>query len=167
MAPPNDPRRPYKRQAISDQQRRREIALQAQSTRRADAQARARALASSLITTQAPPADDHRHKDAEEDGEEVEHTVADVAAAASKLRGSDARRWFARQIMLPEWMVDAPPHLARDWSVTPSLSNYPSKCNLIYLKHYCFSCSRLIFSLSTLPCCVQSFEHLTIRVHLS
>lgn len=136
MAPPNDPRRPYKRPAISDQQRRRELALQAQSARRADAQARARALASSLITTQAPPAADHHLEDAHEEEVEEEHTVADVAAAASKLRGSEARRWFARQVMLPEWMVDAPPHLACDWSVIPSFSNYLSKCNLI---HYCLA----------------------------
>ncbi|CAO2207680.1 unnamed protein product [Urochloa humidicola] len=117
MAPPPEPRRPYKRPAISDQQRRRELALQAQSARRADAQACARALASSLLTTQTPPAepDAHRHEEDEHE-EEQEHTVADVATAA-KLRGSDARRWFARQIMLPEWMVDAPPHLASDWHV--------------------------------------------------
>nr|TKW12884.1 hypothetical protein SEVIR_5G064700v2 [Setaria viridis]TKW12887.1 hypothetical protein SEVIR_5G064700v2 [Setaria viridis] len=118
MAPPPEPRRPYKRPAISDQQRRRELALQAQSSRRADAQARARALASSLLTTPTPPAAAHRHEEEDEhEEEEQEHTVADVAAVASKLRGSEARRWFARQIMLPEWMVDAPPHLASDWHV--------------------------------------------------
>nr|CAB3472610.1 unnamed protein product [Digitaria exilis] len=117
MAPPPEPRRPYKRPAISDQQRRRELALQAQSARRADAQARARALASSLLTTPTPPAATHRHEEEHEEEEEQEHTVADVAASASKLRGSEARRWFARQIMLPEWMVDAPPHLASDCTV--------------------------------------------------
>jgi snurportin-1 len=119
MAPPPEPRRPYKRPAISDQQRRRDLALQAQSARRADAQARARALASSLLTTPTPPAATHRHEEEDEHEEEEEHghNIADVAAAASKLRSSDARRWFARQIMLPEWMVDAPPHLASDWSV--------------------------------------------------
>ncbi|PAN31686.1 hypothetical protein GQ55_5G442200 [Panicum hallii var. hallii] len=119
MAPPPEPRRPYKRPAISDQQRRRDLALQAQSARRADAQARARALASSLLTTPTPPAATHRHEEEDEHEEEEEHghNIADVAAAASKLRSSDARRWFARQIMLPEWMVDAPPHLASDWHV--------------------------------------------------
>ncbi|KAL6890581.1 hypothetical protein ACP4OV_008836 [Aristida adscensionis] len=122
MAPPHDPRRPYKRPAISDQQRRRELALQAQSARRADAQARARTLASSLLAAApAAPAATHDHDEGEDherdEEEEEEHTVADVAAAAAKLRGSDARRCFARQIMLPEWMVDAPPHLARDWHV--------------------------------------------------
>lgn len=107
MAPPPESRRPYKRPAISDQQRRRELALQAQSARRADAQARARALASSLLPEEVEDEPEAEHN----------HTVADVAAAASKLRGSDARRWFARQIMLPEWMVDAPPCLASDWHV--------------------------------------------------
>lgn len=131
MAPPPEPRRPYKRPAISDQQRRRELALQAQSARRADAQARARALATSLLTTQTPAAvtsSPHEEEvDEHEEEEEHEHdlTVAGVAAAAaaSRLRGSDARRWFARQIMLPEWMVDAPPHLATDWFVRPYLSS--------------------------------------------
>ena len=117
MAPPPEPRRPYKRPAISDQQRRRELALQAQSARRADAQARARALASSLLTTPTPPAATDRHGEEEEEEHEEEEHGHTVAAAASKLRGSDARRWFARQIMLPEWMVDAPPRLASDWSV--------------------------------------------------
>jgi hypothetical protein len=35
--------------------------------------------------------------------------------------GSDVRPWFTRQIMLPEWMVNAPPYLTLNWSVTPSL----------------------------------------------
>jgi hypothetical protein len=30
-----------------------------------------------------------------------------------KLHKSDAHRWFACHIRLPEWMVDAPPHLAQ------------------------------------------------------
>lgn len=39
--------------------------------------------------------------------------------SASKLRGAAARRWFARQLMLPEWMVDIPPNLNPDWFVFP------------------------------------------------
>jgi hypothetical protein len=108
MAPP-PPHRPYKRPAISDQQRRRDLALQAQSARRADAQARARSLANSLLSPSSAAADTAVEGDSERDHEPT------VAEAASKLRGSDARRWFARQIMLPEWMADAPPHLATDW----------------------------------------------------
>ncbi|KAM3346922.1 hypothetical protein ACQJBY_021108 [Aegilops geniculata] len=122
MAPPqHDPRRPYKRPAISDQQRRRDSALQTQSARRADAQARARSLANSLLSPQpsSPAASDQPPPSPEaRDGSGHDPTVADVASAAAKLRGPDQRRWFARQIMLPEWMVDAPPHLARDWHVS-------------------------------------------------
>jgi hypothetical protein len=137
MAPTPEPRRPYKRPAISDQQRRRELALQAQSARRADAQARARALATSLLTTRAPTAatsrdeeeEEYEHEEEEEERELTASGVA-AAAAASRLRGSEARRWFARQVMLPEWMVDAPPHLATDWSVL-----YLSFC-LVYLSAY-------------------------------
>lgn len=119
MAPPqHDPRRTYKRPAISDQQRRRDSALQTQSARRADAQARARSLANSLLSPQpsSPTASDLPPPSPEaRDGRGHDPTVADVASAAAKLRGPDQRLWFARQIMLPEWMVDAPPHLARDW----------------------------------------------------
>jgi len=146
MAPPPEPRRPYKRPAISDQQRRRELALQAQSARRADAQARARALASSLLTTPTPPAATDRHGEEEEYQEEEHgHTVADVAAASSKLRSSDARRWFACQIMLPEWMVDAPPRLASDWSVPSFFS--PTSPLLIYSIYYCL----LLYSPPKIP----------------
>jgi hypothetical protein len=62
-----------------------------------------------------------------------------AAFSIGKLRKSDARQWFACHILLPKWMVDAPPHLARDWFIAPSLSNYPPKCNFIYLMHYYFS----------------------------
>uniref|UniRef100_A0ACD5X106 Uncharacterized protein n=1 Tax=Avena sativa TaxID=4498 RepID=A0ACD5X106_AVESA len=116
MAPSHhDPRRPYKRAAISDQQRRRDSALRTQSARRADAQARARSLANSLLSPPSSSSNDQPVPSPEAHGDEP--AVADVATAAAKLRGPDQRRWFARQIMLPEWMVDAPPHLARDWHV--------------------------------------------------
>jgi hypothetical protein len=137
---------------------RRSPTSKAQSARRADAQARARALAlaSSLITSQAPPAANRHYEDAHEEAEEVEHTVTDVTAAASKLRGSDARRWLARQIMLPEWMVDAPPHLSRDWSVTPSPSKLPVQMQFDLFDPLLFCCPRLISFSGTLP------YHLTI-----
>ncbi|PNT69962.1 hypothetical protein BRADI_2g03710v3 [Brachypodium distachyon] len=117
MAPPqHDPRRPYKRAAISDQQRRRDFALQTQSARRADAQARARSLANSLLSPSYPPVDQApASPEANHDDRSHEPAVNEVATAAAKLRGPEGRRWFACQIMLPEWMVDAPPHLARDW----------------------------------------------------
>ncbi|XP_071680390.1 uncharacterized protein [Lolium perenne] len=114
MAPPqHDPRRPYKRATIFDQQRRRDSVLRTQSARRADSQARARSLANSLLSPASSSSDDQPPTSPEAHGDDP--AVAEVAAAASKLRGPDRRRWFARQIMLPEWMVDAPPHLARDW----------------------------------------------------
>ena len=114
MAPPqHDPRRPYKRTAISDQQRRRDSALHIQSSRRADAQARARSLANSLLSPPSSSSYDQPPSSPEAHGDEP--AVSDVAKAAAKLRGPDQRRLFARQIMLPEWMVDAPPHLASDW----------------------------------------------------
>lgn len=36
---------------------------------------------------------------------------------ASKLRGPEARRWFAKQLMLPEWMIDVPDGLSDHWCV--------------------------------------------------
>ncbi|CAL9764468.1 unnamed protein product [Musa acuminata subsp. burmannicoides] len=54
----------------------------------------------------------------EADLTESEAPVRDLnVAQASKLRGREARRWFAHQLMLPEWMIDIPPHLDRDWYV--------------------------------------------------
>lgn len=34
---------------------------------------------------------------------------------ASKLKGSEARKWFSKQLMLPEWMIDVPDRLSEDW----------------------------------------------------
>ncbi|PON72142.1 hypothetical protein TorRG33x02_252620 [Trema orientale] len=34
---------------------------------------------------------------------------------ASKLRDLEARKWFARQLMLPKWMIDVPDRLPHDW----------------------------------------------------
>ena len=34
---------------------------------------------------------------------------------AAGLKGRKAQDWFKQQFMLPEWMVDVPPHLNRDW----------------------------------------------------
>ncbi|KAJ6970758.1 snurportin-1 isoform X2 [Populus alba x Populus x berolinensis] len=87
MAPPQDTRRPFKRLAISDQQRRRDISLQRQAQSRRDAQHQARCLASYSEESGAPSQDlDVRH--------------------AAKLKGAEARKWFAKQLMLHEWMID-------------------------------------------------------------
>lgn len=169
MAPTPEPRRPYKRPAISDQQRRRELALQAQSARRADAQARARALATSLLTTRAPTAatsrdeEEYEHEEEEEERELTASGVA-AAAAASRLRGSEARRWFARQVMLPEWMVDAPPHLATDWSVlylSFCLVYLSAYANLLISVQYCLLAA-LFFSFKG-----ASFPHLPTNIHFN
>ncbi|CAI9093361.1 OLC1v1028848C1 [Oldenlandia corymbosa var. corymbosa] len=121
---PHELRRPFKRPAISDQQKRRDLSLLRQSQSRRDAQDRARRLASTIISFQSeqqlPDEIDPIELDVPESEPEPEHespiTIYDVRQA-SKLRGAEARRWFAKQLMLPEWMIDVPPNLATDWYV--------------------------------------------------
>ncbi|CAM9000637.1 unnamed protein product [Rhodiola kirilowii] len=36
---------------------------------------------------------------------------------ASRLKGPEARKWFAKQLMIPEWMIDVPDRLNHDWYV--------------------------------------------------
>ncbi|KAL6011047.1 hypothetical protein ACLOJK_001491 [Asimina triloba] len=117
---PLDTRRPYKRAAISDQQKRRELALLRQAQQRRDAQHHARKLASSVVSLQAQGHEADAAKPEEEPEKEVEEAAPrdlNVVQASKQLRGSAARRWFARQLMLPEWMVDVPPRLDSDWFV--------------------------------------------------
>ncbi|XXG78504.1 hypothetical protein AAC387_Pa08g2439 [Persea americana] len=119
---PHDLRRPFKRPAISDQQKRRELALLRQAQHRRDAQLQARTLASSIAFLQDQNPTHHLDQPISEPGAEPEpesepqHRDFNVVQA-SKLRGSEARNWFARQLMLPEWMIDVPPRLNRDWYV--------------------------------------------------
>ncbi|KAB1217366.1 Snurportin-1 [Morella rubra] len=128
---PHDLRRPFKRPAISDQQRRREISLQRQAQNRRDAQQHARCLASTLLYLQFPQAEPASEPELElesvpefqaEFGTELEVEFEasprefDIRQA-SKLKGSQARKWFAGQLMLPEWMIDVPDQLAQDWYV--------------------------------------------------
>ncbi|KAJ6842526.1 snurportin-1 [Iris pallida] len=115
---PHDLRRPFKRAAISDQQRRRDIALIRQSQHRSDSQNRARNLASSVVSLQPEPDPDPETLPGSESDKDPITKEMDVVEA-SRLKGSDARRWFARQLMLPEWMIDVPPNLDRDWYVFP------------------------------------------------
>ncbi|KAG6634950.1 snurportin-1 [Carya illinoinensis] len=122
---PHDLRRPFKRPAISDQQRRRELSLQRQAQNRRDAQQHARCLASTLIYLQSPHPESTSEPQVEVEDEVELETEPDPEALASeidirqasKLRGSQARKWFARQLMLPEWMIDVPDQLAQDWYV--------------------------------------------------
>lgn len=131
---PNELRRPYKRPAISDQQKRRELSLRRQEQSRRDAQLQARRLAStlfSLSSSQEPEQEETTGPDLDLASEppqpdprpanEPASSPADLdldVREASKLRGSEARKWFARQLMLPEWMIDVPDRLPQDWFVT-------------------------------------------------
>jgi hypothetical protein len=40
--------------------------------------------------------------------------IAGIVQSAG-LKGRKAQDWFKQQFMLPEWMVDIPSHLNRDW----------------------------------------------------
>ncbi|XP_068666128.1 uncharacterized protein [Aristolochia californica] len=114
---PTELRRPIKRPAISDQQKRRDVALLRQEQNRRDAQHHARTLASSVISL---PSQTDEPEPKVEEIEESPSLSRDLdVVEASKLRGFEARRWFARQLMLPEWMIDVPPRLAHDWYVFP------------------------------------------------
>ncbi|MBA0593103.1 uncharacterized protein LOC105764787 [Gossypium raimondii] len=121
---PHDIRRPFKRAAISDQQKRRELSLLRQAQNRRDAQQQARCLASSILSLQsAAPESQPEQSDIEletvpEAEPESEAFSKDLdVRQASKLRGPEVRKWFARQLMLPEWMIDVPDRLAQDWYV--------------------------------------------------
>ncbi|CAN6914513.1 hypothetical protein HID58_078149 [Brassica napus] len=120
---PHDLRRPFKRRPISDQQKRRDLSLLRQSQHRSDAQQRARNLASSVISLQSsssPDADPETlpepMPDVDTAGHESEASSFSIRQASS-LRGPEARKWFASQLMLPEWMIDVPENLSRDWYV--------------------------------------------------
>ncbi|KAK9090127.1 hypothetical protein Sjap_023304 [Stephania japonica] len=126
---PHELRRPFKRAAISDQQKRRELALLRQAQSRRDSQHHARCVASSILslhqtpeTPQSPPeplpAPESQLDAVEVERERGEEESRDFdARRASKLKGAEARQWFSRQLMLPEWMVDVPPRLTQDWYV--------------------------------------------------
>ncbi|KAF5730948.1 hypothetical protein HS088_TW19G00551 [Tripterygium wilfordii] len=128
MSPP-DHRRPIKRAAISDQQRRRDLTLLRQEQNRRDAQLHARCLASTVISLQShqsPESEPGPELDIEiepayeylREEEESGQTVKDLdVSRASRLKGAEARKWFARQLMLPEWMIDVPDRLSQDWFV--------------------------------------------------
>ncbi|KAL6536591.1 hypothetical protein OROGR_013163 [Orobanche gracilis] len=114
---PHDLRRPFKRAAISDQQRRRELSLQRQAQNRQNAQHQARCLAQTILSLQ---------NDSTGTEPEPEFGIVSLAEEqandfdvrqAARLRGPEARRWFAKQLMLPEWMIDVPDRLNTDWYV--------------------------------------------------
>jgi snurportin-1 len=131
------PRRHYKR-TVSDQQKRRELALQRQEQGRRDLQHHARQLALSAPNEEAVDAYreqpeefvenqvnvaglasedavfDYSERDEAEVGmEDAESSLGLLEGA--RLKGFRAREFFSRQLMLPEWMVDIPPYLKKDW----------------------------------------------------
>ncbi|KAJ4835783.1 hypothetical protein Tsubulata_027048 [Turnera subulata] len=129
---PHDVRRPFKRAAISDQQRRRDLTLERQAQSRRDAQNQARCLASTILSLQSQSTEpEHHHQNDIElapETEQEEHVASskdlDVRHAA-RLRGAEARKWFAGQLMLPEWMIDVPDRLSQDWHAHYQTGNTP------------------------------------------
>lgn len=163
MAGPHAPAgRVYKRNTISDQQKRRELALKRQSESRRDSQQHARRLAASALSLSSSseepvevnlrqeeelhvlpeqPLDeltisavnDHVDEDLPAQAKEEEEEEEEAASTApnwkrldgvgfqeaTRLKGAKARQWFAHQLMLPEWMIDIPPRLKREWYVLP------------------------------------------------
>ncbi|XP_073260888.1 uncharacterized protein [Populus alba] len=121
MAPPQDTRRPFKRLAISDQQRRRDISLQRQAQSRRDAQHQARCLASTVLSLQhqtTPEPEPNIELELVPEAEESGAPSQDLDVRhAAKLKGAEARKWFAKQLMLHEWMIDVPDRLSDDWYV--------------------------------------------------
>lgn len=143
------------KRVISDQQKRREIALQRQSQRRCDLQHHARQVVSFFVPSSSSSLfEDHNAVRVYQDGDtgnvEAKDNIGygnpaaracqledfdavldenqvtkdvqeddgvDSMLQATKLKGSKARDWFKQQFMLPEWMVDAPSHLRKDWYV--------------------------------------------------
>lgn len=124
---PHDLRRPFKRPAISDQQRRRELSLQRQAQNRRDAQHQARCLASSVLSLQSQcqttePVPELEIEFVPESETQPEQETAELTKdidirQASKLKGAEVRKWFASQLMLPEWMIDVPDRLSHDWYI--------------------------------------------------
>ncbi|XP_039026364.1 uncharacterized protein LOC120159936 [Hibiscus syriacus] len=117
-------RRPFKRAVISDQQKRRELSLLRQAQNRCNAQHQARCLASSILSLQSSaPESEPEQSDIEietvpETEYESENLSKDLdVRRASTLRGPEVRKWFARQLILPEWMIDVPDRLSQDWYV--------------------------------------------------
>ncbi|KAE8730917.1 Purple acid phosphatase 27 [Hibiscus syriacus] len=116
-------RRPFKRAVISDQQKRRELSLLRQAQNRCNAQHQARCLASSILSLQSSaPESEPEQSDIEietvpETEYESENLSKDLdVRRASTLRGPEVRKWFARQLILPEWMIDVPDRLSQDCS---------------------------------------------------
>ena len=86
-----------KRAAISDQQRRRKLSLQRQAQHRRDAQHQARCLASFLNPHSDPDPEPEPETTSETEPEPSDSPKELDIRHASKLKGAEARKWFARQ----------------------------------------------------------------------
>ncbi|CAK9229180.1 unnamed protein product [Sphagnum troendelagicum] len=109
------PPRVHKR-SISDQQRRREIALERQKQSRRDLQQHARQLASGF----SPPSSPSQWDDAAHDADCSHSSPGSKRKGileGTKLKGGKAREFYSQQLMLPEWMVDIPINLKKDWCI--------------------------------------------------
>lgn len=119
---PHDLRRPFKRPLVSDQERRRQQSLLRQAQNRLDAQRHARFLASTAFSlssssqTPEPETEPNHEPELQPQPEPHQNDELDVLEA-SKLKGAEARKWFAKQLMHPEWMIDIPENLTNDWFV--------------------------------------------------
>lgn len=115
---PHDLRRPFKRPLISDQERRRQHSLLRQAQNRLDAQRHARFLASTAFSLSSSQTLDTAEPQPEPEHEPEPHQKEELdVLEASKLKGAEARKWFAKQLMHPEWMIDIPENLTNDWFV--------------------------------------------------
>lgn len=133
---PHDLHRPFKRPAISDQERRREQSLLRQAQSRQDAQRHARFLASAALSL--PPKTPEPESEPKPELVETEassdsgYESLDIVGA-STLSAAEARKWFAKQLMHPEWMIDIPNNLAQDWSLFfLSLNSISSNLSLCF-----------------------------------
>ncbi|KAF3436887.1 hypothetical protein FNV43_RR19640 [Rhamnella rubrinervis] len=174
---PNELHRLYKRPPISDQQKRRELSLRRQEQSRRDAQLQARRLASTLFSlsssqtleeTSEPDIDlvSEPQPDFQPENESVS-SPSDLdldVRQASKLRGSEARKWFARQLMLPEWMIDVPDRLSHDWLATRSYITTDSRQRNCQCHHFprlcpaCLTASGSCQSYSILDCIFHEMD---------
>lgn len=132
MAPSKIEPRVHKR-VLSDQQRRRDLALQRQQECRRNLQLHARRLAAGLSSggeeneggdedvVEAEEFEESYEVEGEGGGGESSSTKEDLKdlglRQGTRLKGAKAREWFSKQLMLPEWMIDIPPRLKTDWSL--------------------------------------------------
>ena len=97
-------RRPSKRAMISDQQRLRELSLQCQAQHRHDAQHQAHCLAY-FLNPYSDPEQPEPKTTPEPELEPLDSLKELDVCHASKLKGAKAHKWFARQLMLPKWIL--------------------------------------------------------------